>query len=97
MVTRLKEGLAGKGIQAKVIYSGGVDVDILAAGASKGDGLKFLLKQVQLPGYQVLQSRSIYGAPQNCRDAMTAEHRGMTLLSAHVPACPRMGAHHVEP
>ena len=47
MVERLKEALQGKGIQAKVIYSGGSDVDILAAGASKGDGLKFLLKQVQ--------------------------------------------------
>lgn len=46
MVERLKGALQGKGIQAKVIYSGGSDVDILAAGASKGDGLKFLLEQV---------------------------------------------------
>ena len=33
--------------QAKVIYSGGEDVDILAAGASKGKGLEFLLRQVR--------------------------------------------------
>jgi hydroxymethylpyrimidine pyrophosphatase-like HAD family hydrolase len=48
VVERLKGALQGKSIQAKVIYSGGSDVDILAAGASKGDGLKFLLKQVCL-------------------------------------------------
>lgn len=46
VISRLKEGLSSKGIQAKVIYSGGADVDILAAGASKGDGLEFLLSQV---------------------------------------------------
>lgn len=46
MVSKLKEGLAAKGIDAKVIYSGGVDVDILAAKASKGAGLQFLLGQV---------------------------------------------------
>ena len=48
VVERLKGALQGKGVQAKVIHSGGSDVDILAAGASKGDGLKFLLKQVRL-------------------------------------------------
>ena len=48
VVERLKGALQGKGVQAKVIYSGGSDVDILAAGASKGDGLKFLLKQARL-------------------------------------------------
>ena len=30
-----------------MIYSGGEDVDILAAGASKGKGLEFLLRQVR--------------------------------------------------
>ena len=33
-------------MRAKIIYSGGMDVDILPEGASKGDGLKFLLRQV---------------------------------------------------
>ena len=31
----------------QVIYSGGMDVDILPKGASKGDGLKFLLREVR--------------------------------------------------
>lgn len=48
MIKALEAGLKDKGIAAKVIYSGGADVDILAAGASKGEGLKFLLKQASL-------------------------------------------------
>lgn len=47
VVSKLKEGLAAKGIDAKVIYSGGADVDILAAKASKGAGLQFLLGQIE--------------------------------------------------
>ena len=48
MLARLEEALRSKGITAKVIYSGGEDVDVLAAGASKGKGLEFLLQQVCL-------------------------------------------------
>ena len=48
VLTRLEEALESKGIKAKVIYSGGEDVDVLAAGASKGKGLEFLLQQVHL-------------------------------------------------
>ena len=31
----------------QVIHSGGMDVDILPKGASKGDGLKFLLREAR--------------------------------------------------
>ena len=34
------------GVQAKVIYSGGEDLDILPQHASKGKGLEFLLGEV---------------------------------------------------
>ncbi len=47
MIAALNEGLEGRGIEAKVIYSGGADVDILASKASKGAGLQFLLGQVR--------------------------------------------------
>ena len=42
-------GQAGKqaGVTAKLIYSGGVDLDILPQQASKGKGLEFLLRQVR--------------------------------------------------
>lgn len=46
VIAKLEEGLEGKGIKAKVIYSGDADVDILANKASKGAGLQFLLGQV---------------------------------------------------
>lgn len=42
----LKARLAEAGVDATVIYSGGADVDVLPAGASKGKGLSFLLRQV---------------------------------------------------
>ncbi len=47
VIAALNEGLEGRGIEAKVIYSGGADVDILASKASKGAGLQFLLGQVR--------------------------------------------------
>lgn len=37
------------GVKAKVIYSGGMDLDILPQQASKGKGLEFLLKEVCNP------------------------------------------------
>uniref|UniRef100_A0A383VZ45 Sucrose-phosphatase n=1 Tax=Tetradesmus obliquus TaxID=3088 RepID=A0A383VZ45_TETOB len=46
----LREGLAAAGLAAKVIYSGGVDVDVLAQGAGKGKALEFILKQLQEAG-----------------------------------------------
>lgn len=36
------------GVTAKVIYSGGADLDILPQHASKGKGLEFLLSEVSL-------------------------------------------------
>lgn len=36
------------GVTAKVIYSGGADLDILPQHASKGKGLEFLLNEVSL-------------------------------------------------
>ena len=46
VISQLEEALTAAGVRAKIIYSGGMDVDILPEGASKGDGLKFLLRQV---------------------------------------------------
>ena len=46
VISQLEGALRAAGVRAKIIYSGGMDVDILPEGASKGDGLKFLLRQV---------------------------------------------------
>ena len=45
-ITALKQALQQKGLLAKVIYSGGEDLDILPEKASKGKGLEFLLEEV---------------------------------------------------
>ncbi len=45
-IEQLREQLQAEGLAAKVIYSGGEDLDILPAHTSKGKGLEFLLKEV---------------------------------------------------
>ena len=47
IISQLQEALKAAGVRAKTIYSGGMDVDILPEGASKGEGLKFLLRQAR--------------------------------------------------
>ena len=49
VIARLQSALSEAGVRAKLIYSGGVDLDILPEGASKGQGLEFLLRQVHFP------------------------------------------------
>lgn len=44
---RTPRGLKADRELLQVIYSGGMDVDILPKGASKGDGLKFLLREAR--------------------------------------------------
>ena len=50
MIQGLRDALAAAGLAAKVVYSGGVDVDVLAVGAGKGKGLAFLLEQMKEMG-----------------------------------------------
>ena len=50
-IQRLRESLQAEGLAAKVIYSGGEDLDILPAHASKGKGLEFLLNEASLTEY----------------------------------------------
>ena len=46
-ISQLEASLKEQGLAAKVIYSGGADLDILPQHASKGKGLEFLLKEVR--------------------------------------------------
>lgn len=46
-IDKLKQALASQGLGAKVIYSGGEDLDILPQQASKGKGLEFLLDEMK--------------------------------------------------
>jgi hydroxymethylpyrimidine pyrophosphatase-like HAD family hydrolase len=57
VISRLQDALSQAGVRAKLIYSGGVDLDILPEGASKGKGLEFLLRQV--PPAHPLHSQDI--------------------------------------
>jgi hydroxymethylpyrimidine pyrophosphatase-like HAD family hydrolase len=49
LISHLQQALSDAGVKAKLIYSGGVDLDILPENASKGKGLEFLLRQVLPP------------------------------------------------
>ena len=48
LVQNVEEKLTYAGLTAKLIYSGGADLDVLPQGASKGKGLEFLLSEVGL-------------------------------------------------
>lgn len=50
VLQQLRDSLAAAGLAAKVIYSGGLDVDILAQGAGKGKALEFILKELKEAG-----------------------------------------------
>ena len=47
-IAALEAALKEKKVSAKMIYSGGEDLDVLPAQASKGKGLEFLLKEVRV-------------------------------------------------
>lgn len=50
MLAGLRDALRGAGLAAKVIYSGGIDVDVLAQGAGKGKALEFILNELKQAG-----------------------------------------------
>lgn len=50
VLRKLRDSFAEAGLAAKVIYSGGVDVDVLAQGAGKGKALEFILKELKEAG-----------------------------------------------
>lgn len=46
-VSNLRSALAAAGLDANVVFSGGEDLDVLPARASKGKALSFLLRQIE--------------------------------------------------
>jgi hypothetical protein len=51
VIFNLRSHLSAAGLDANVIFSGGVDVDVLPSRASKGRALSFLLQQVHGRGF----------------------------------------------
>lgn len=84
VIAQLEGGLRDKGIAAKVVYSGGADVDILAAGASKGEALKFLLKQIEAGGGWPTDGVMVCGDSGNDAELFAVPGvRGCMVVNAH--------------
>lgn len=50
VIKTLTERLKGRQVNAKIIYSGGVDMDVLPTGAGKGQALAYLMKKLKAEG-----------------------------------------------
>lgn len=46
VVSGLRENIRKKRLDARVVYSGGADIDILPSSAGKGNALQYLLEKV---------------------------------------------------
>lgn len=71
------------------MYSGGVDVDILAGGAGKGKALEFLMQRLKAEGHAPAQGVQVRPACL-CAGARAHVRRGVALwarLWAYVRSC----------
>ena len=84
MLDRLKKGLKETGLSTTVIYSGGADVDVLPAGASKGKGLAFLLGQIASAVGAPPEGVLVCGDSGNDIDLFEVDGvRGVVVANAH--------------
>ncbi|KAI8467278.1 MAG: sucrose-6F-phosphate phosphohydrolase-domain-containing protein [Monoraphidium minutum] len=80
----LRSDLAAAGVAAKVVYSGGVDVDVLAQGAGKGRALEFLLAQLRRLGAWPAGGVQVNGDSGNDAELFTVPRvRGCVVANAH--------------
>ena len=92
VLTKLKSALAERSVQAKIIFSGGKDIDIIPTSAGKGKALEFILNQVVFPWPRV----------QRCQETLHWNSQSVvcTVVREGLPCffvqllLPRDGGHH---
>jgi len=52
----LYEKMGKRGLDVKIIYSGGMDLDVLPQGAGKGQALTYLLRKIEIKGEDTLNT-----------------------------------------
>ncbi|BDA47308.1 Sucrose-phosphatase 1 [Coccomyxa sp. Obi] len=84
VISRLQDALNQAGVRVKLIYSGGVDLDILPEGASKGKGLEFLLRQIKEAGNAPKDGVMVCGDSGNDVELFAVPGvRGCMVVNAH--------------
>ena len=84
VLARLKAALDDAGLATSLIYSGGADVDVLPAGASKGKGLAFLLGQMADAVGPPVEGVLVCGDSGNDIDLFEVDGvRGVVVANAH--------------
>lgn len=89
LIAQASTALQDQGINAKLIYSGGEDLDVLPQGASKGKGLEFLLNEVCPRHIQLLLPETGLSGSPNCTALRWLEVKS----SMHEPCVGVAGGH----
>jgi len=77
-VNRVRLQLAGAGLAAKIIYSGGKNLDLIPQPAGKGGVINFLRQQLNIPPQRVV----VAGDSGNDVDMFIAPYRGIIVGNA---------------
>jgi sucrose-6F-phosphate phosphohydrolase len=77
-VRQIRRRLEGLGLEAKVVYSGGKDLDVIPRSAGKGAVVRYLQSRLQIDAHRVV----VAGDSANDREMFVDPYRGIVVANA---------------